>query len=319
MTLKKSIKVFAPATVANVACGFDIMGLALDCPGDEVALELTDTPGIVIADIIGDGGKLPRETEKNTVGVAVARLFEDRGVEAGVSIILHKHMPLGSGLGSSAASAVAGVFAANELLLRHFPDKAIAKREDLLPYAIEGERLACGSAHADNVAPSLLGGFVLIRSYHPLDVVRIPTPEALCCTVIHPHIEVQTKDARSILKKQLLLKDAVVQWGNAAGLIAGLWQCDFDLIGRSMEDVIVEPIRSILIPGFGNVKSAALEAGALGCGISGSGPSLFALSNDWEIARQVGQAMTAAFEKIGIGSEVYVSKINRQGPKVIEE
>ena len=316
--MKKSIKVFAPATVANVACGFDIMGLALDEPGDEVEMELTDTPGVVIADITGDQGKLPRETEKNTVGVAVARLLEDRGVDTGVSIVLHKHMPLGSGLGSSAASAVAGVFAANELLIRYFPDKAISKREDLLPYAMEGERLACGSAHADNVAPSLLGGFVLIRSYHPLDVVRIPTPEALCCTVIHPHIEVQTKDARSILKKQLLLKDAVVQWGNAAGLIAGLWQCDFDLIGRSMEDVIVEPIRSLLIPGFSNVKSAALEAGALGCGISGSGPSLFALSKDWAIAHQVGKAMTAAFEHIGIGSEVYVSKINKQGASVVE-
>ena len=317
--MERSIKVFAPATVANVACGFDIMGLALDQPGDEVELTLQDRPGVVIENITGDEGKLPRETEKNTAGVAVARFFEDRGVEAGASIVLHKHMPLGSGLGSSAASAVAGVFAANELLARHFPDKAIAKREDLLPFAMEGERLACGSAHADNVAPSLLGGFVLIRSYHPLDVVRIPTPEALCCTVIHPHIEVQTKDARSILKKQLLLKDAVVQWGNAAGLIAGLWQCDFGLIGRSMEDVIVEPVRSILIPGFSSVKSAALEAGALGCGISGSGPSLFALSNDWEIAQQVGQAMTTAFEKVGIESEGYVSKINRQGPKVVEE
>lgn len=316
--MKKNIKVFAPATVANVACGFDIMGLALDEPGDEVEIELTNIPGVLIAEITGDQGKLPRETEKNTVGVAVARLLEDRGVEAGASIVLHKHMPLGSGLGSSAASAVAGVFAANELLVRHFPDKALSKREDLLPYAMEGERLACGSAHADNVAPSLLGGFVLIRSYQPLDVVRIPTPEALCCTVIHPHIEVQTKDARSILKKQLLLKDAVVQWGNAAGMIAGLWQCDFELIGRSMEDVIVEPVRSILIPGFSNVKRAALEARALGCGISGSGPSLFALSNDWAIAQQVGEAMTAAFANIGIGSEVYVSKINKLGPRVIE-
>lgn len=317
--MKRIIKVFAPATVANVACGFDIMGLALNEPGDEVEMELTDTPGVEITDITGDEGKLPRETEKNTAGVAVARLFEDRGIEMGARIVLHKHMPLGSGLGSSAASAVAGVFAANELLLRHFPEKAIQKREDLLPYAMEGERLACGSAHADNVAPSLLGGFVLIRSYHPLDVVRIPTPEALCCTVIHPHIEVQTKDARSILKKQLLLKDAVVQWGNAAGMIAGLWQCDFDLIGRSMEDVIVEPVRSILIPGFSKVKNAALEAKALGCGISGSGPSLFALSKDWETAQQVGEAMTTAFQQIGIDSEVYVSKINKQGPSVIEK
>jgi len=316
--LKKSIKVFAPATVANVACGFDIMGLALNEPGDEVEVTLTENPGVVIAEITGDHGKLPRETEKNTAGVAVARFMEGRGVKAGVSIVLHKHMPLGSGLGSSAASAVAGVFAVNELLKTHYPEKALAKREGLLPYVMEGERLACGSAHADNVAPSLLGGFVLIRSYEPLDVVRIPTPETLCCTVIHPHIEVQTKDARSILKKQLLLKDAVVQWGNAAGLIAGLWQCDFDLIGRSMEDVIVEPIRSILIPGFSKVKSAALEAGALGCGISGSGPSLFALSKDWEIAQQVGEAMTTAFESVGIESEVYVSKINKQGPKIIE-
>ncbi len=316
--MEKSIKVFAPATVANVACGFDIMGLAVDYPGDEVILRLTEQPGIVIEKITGDDGKLPLEVEKNTVGVSVSSFLKHIGLDLGVAIILHKYMPLGSGLGSSAASAVAGLFAINELLKVYYPEKAIEKREDLLPFAMEGERLACGSAHADNVAPALLGGFILIRSYHPLDVVRIPTPQALCCTVIHPRIEVQTKDARSILRKQLSLKDAVVQWGNAAGLIAGLWQCDFDLIGRSMEDVIVEPIRSILIPGFQKVKEAALEAGALGCGISGSGPSLFALNKDKAIANQVGEAMKIAFEQVGIDSEVYVSNINKEGPRIIE-
>lgn len=309
--MKESIKVFAPATVANVACGFDILGFAVDNPGDEVVLRIKNSPGIVISEITGDEGRLSRDPEKNTVGVSINRFLDHIKSAQGIEISLNKKMPLGSGLGSSAASAVAGVFAVNQLLGMPM------SQEELLPFAMEGERLACGSAHADNVAPSLLGGFVLIRSYSPLDVIKIPTPADLYCTIIHPQIEVQTKDAREILKKQISMRDAVTQWGNVAGLIAGLMQSDYGLIGRSMHDVIVEPIRAILIPGFNEVKNSALNAGAIGCGISGSGPSIFALSQDYDLAKKIGESMEKVFNKLNIGNETYVSKINNNGPVVL--
>ncbi|WKN46251.1 homoserine kinase [Tunicatimonas pelagia] len=322
--MDKTIRVFAPATVANVACGFDIMGFAIGNPGDEVVMQLCEKPGlarpgVVIKRIIGDEGKLPLNPDKNTVSIVVKQLLEQVQSDYGVEITLYKNMPLGSGLGSSAASAVAGLYAVNELLLRYEPEKAIRKREDLLPFAMEGERLACGSAHADNVAPALLGGFVLVRSYDPLDVIRIPTPEGLFATVIHPHVEVQTRDARSILRKRISLEDATIQWGNTAGLIAGLWQGDFELIGRSMQDVIIEPIRSLLIPGFDSVKASAMNAGALGCGISGSGPSIFALSKSQEVAEEVGRKMQNTFGALNIDSDLYISGINQQGPRIVNE
>jgi len=310
--MKESIKVFAPATVANVSCGFDVLGFAVDAPGDEVILRKTPGSGLKIKSITGDEGRLTKDPLKNTVGVSISNFLYKIGSDQGIEIELNKKMPLGSGLGSSAASSVAGVFAVNELLGRPLT------QEELLPFAMEGERIACGSAHADNVAPSLIGGFVLIRSYSPLDVVKIPTPSDLYATLIHPHIEVQTKDARSILKKQIQLKDAVIQWGNVGGLIAGLMLSDYGLIGRSMQDVIVEPVRSILIPGFEEVKQSALDAGALGCGISGSGPSLFALSTSEATAHNVAQAMTRAFDAINIGSDIFVSKINHNGPIILD-
>jgi homoserine kinase len=307
----KDIKVFASATVANVACGFDVLGFAVDNPGDEVIVKLKSGSGVKISKITGDGGKLSLDAEKNTAGVSIVRFLHHLKSKQGVEVSLNKKMPLGSGLGSSAASAVAGVFAINQLLGMPM------SQQDLLPFAMEGERLACGSAHADNVAPSLLGGFVLIRSYDPLDVIKIPTPPNLFCTIIHPQIEVQTKDARDILRKKILMSDAIIQWGNVAGLIAGLMKSDYELIGRSMHDVIVEPIRSILIPGFDQAKSNALKAGALGCGISGSGPSIFALSKSTAVAEKVGKSMKEVFDALNIGSEVYVSKINNSGPQII--
>lgn len=310
--MKESIKVFAPATVANVSCGFDVLGFAVDAPGDEVILRKTAGPGLKIKSITGDEGRLTKDPLKNTVGVSISNFLYKIGSDQGIEIELNKKMPLGSGLGSSAASSVAGVFAVNELLGRPLT------QEELLPFAMEGERIACGSAHADNVAPSLIGGFVLIRSYSPLDVVKIPTPSDLYATLIHPHIEVQTKDARSILKKQIQLKDAVIQWGNVGGLIAGLMLSDYGLIGRSMQDVIVEPVRSILIPGFEEVKQSALDAGALGCGISGSGPSLFALCTSETTAQNVARAMTSAFDSISIGNDIFVSKINHNGPVILD-
>ena len=307
-----SIRVFAPATVANVACGFDVLGFALNEPGDEVVMTKNTSGKVSITKITGDEGRLSLEAHKNTAGAVVLALLKDLGItQYGFEIELHKKMPLGSGLGSSAASAVASLFAANELLGKPLT------AEQLVAYAMEGERLACGTAHADNVAPALMGGFVLIRSYQPLDLVRIPTPDDLMATVIHPHIEIRTEDARSILRKNILLKDAITQWGNVAGLVAGLIQNDFGLIKRSLQDVIIEPVRSLLIPNFDQIKQAALDCGALGCSISGSGPSIFALSNSPQIAEQVGSAMNAELQKIGIGADVFVSKINKEGPKVV--
>lgn len=303
---------FAPATVANVACGFDIFGFAVDHPGDEILLTRRDEPGVSIVDIIGDGGRLPRQAERNTAGHAIQTYLKKIGrTDVGVDVVLTKKMPLGSGMGSSAASSVAGVFAINELLGK--PLKTI----DLLPFAMEGERLASGSAHADNVGPSLLGGFIVIRSYYPLDIIKIDTPASLFCTLVHPDVEVNTKDARFILKNEVSLKNTIIQMGNVAGLMAGLMKPDYDLISRSLVDVIIEPVRAILIPEFNEVKQAALQSGALGCSISGSGPSMFALSRDQATADRVGMAMQQAFLTAGITSDIYVSGINTEGPKVL--
>ena len=309
--MKDKIRVFAPATVANVSCGFDILGFAVDCPGDEVVIKLSDNPGVIITKIEGDWGCLPKNPDKNTVGVSVLSFLKHIQSDQGMEIELYKKMPLNSGLGSSAASSVAGVVAANILLGEPLP------KEKLLQFALKGEKIACDVAHADNAAPSLLGGFVLIRSYCPLDVVKIHSPDQLYCTIVHPQLEVRTEDARKILKTNITLKDAIVQWGNIAGLITGLMKSDYDLIGRSMQDVIFEPIRSILIPGFNKVKEAAIAAGALGCSISGSGPSLFALSTSEGKAKEIGYAMQNEFGTLDISGEIYCSRINNQGPKII--
>ncbi len=307
----KTIKAFAPATVANVSCGFDIFGFAVDAPGDEVILTLKDEPGVVVTKITGDGGKLPRETDRNTSSVAVQAYLDSVKSNQGVSIELHKHLPLGSGMGSSAASSAAALVAINKLMGEPLT------REQLLPFAMEAERVACGSAHADNVAPSLLGGFVLIRGYAPLDVTKIPVPDLLYCTLVHPHLELKTEDSRRVLKPTILLKDAITQWGNIAGLVAGLMKPDYGLISRSLKDVIAEPIRAVLIPGFDTIKETAIRAGALGCGISGSGPTIFMLSNDQSIAKNAGEVVQKEFQKLKLNSEIYVSKINDAGARIV--
>lgn len=308
----EKIKVFAPATVANVSCGFDIFGLAVDYPGDEVILEKRNDNKVVIKEITGDGGKLTLDAARNAVSAPVIKYLKHLDIDQGFDIYLHKKMALGSGLGSSSASSVAGVFAANKIL-----GEPLTSRE-LLPFAMEGERVACGSAHADNVAPALLGGFVVIRSYTPLDVFKVETPDELYVSLIHPDVEVNTKDARHILKNEVELNKAVSQMGNVAGMIAGLTSSNYDLIGRSMVDLIIEPVRSILIPRFFEVKMAALNAGALGCSISGAGPSIFAFSKGRETAEKVVKAMAVEFEKVQIESDTFVSQINKAGPKVIE-
>jgi len=311
--MKKEIKVFAPASVTNVSCGFDIMGFAINFPGDELEMKLTEKPGVRITKITGDGGKLPLDAELNTAGVAVMSLAKHLNYNKGIEIKLHKKISLGSGLGSSAASAVAGVFALNEILGRPLT------KQQLLPFALEGEKLTCGGTpHADNVSAALLGGFIIVRSINQLDVFNIDYPVNLYCTIVHPKIEIKTAEARRILKNHVLLSDAVKQWGNVAGLTAGLLNKDFSLIKRSLHDVIIEPARAIFIPGFYEVKNAALNSGALGCSISGSGPSIFALSTSKKIAQKVGEKMQDVLTNIGTESDLYISKINRKGPKVIK-
>lgn len=308
----KTIKAFAPATVANVSCGFDVFGFAVERPGDEVILTLKEESGVVVKKIEGDDGRLPLDSNKNTASVAVLELLKALNRNEGVEIILKKNLPLGSGMGSSAASAAAALVGMNQLL------GAPLERKALLPFAMEAERVACGAAHADNVAPSLLGGFVLIRGYEPLDVVSIPTPENLFCTLVHPHLELKTQDSRQVLRSSIPLKAAITQWGNIAGLVAGLMKPDYSLIGRSLKDVIAEPVRSLLIPGFDIIKEKAVEAGALGSGISGSGPTIFALSTDNATAEKVGSAIQEQFSKLKLESEVYISRINTEGAKVIQ-
>ncbi len=312
--MNKEIRVFAPASVTNVSCGFDVLGFAINWPGDEIVIRTRKKAGIVISKITGDKGKLPKEIDKNTAGLSVKALANYLNFNKGIEIEIHKKMGLGSGLGSSAASAVAGVFALNKLLGKPL------KRKELLQFALEGEKLTCGGTpHADNISASLLGGFIIVRSVNPLDVIKIDVPDNLFATLLHPQIEIQTSETRKILRKQILLSDAVKQWGNVAGLIAGLINKDYKLIGNSLQDVIIEPVRSILIPGFDQIKSAALNSGALGCSISGSGPSMFALSNSKKTAAAVAKAMQKSADGVGMEYDIYISKINKTGPKVISK
>jgi len=300
-----SIKVFCPATIANISCGFDVLGLALDAIGDEMIVHKTNQPGINISKITGQA--LPLETMDNVAGVAGLALLAESEYSGGFEIEIYKKIKAGSGIGSSAASAAGAVWAMNELLEKPFSPIELVK------FAMQGEALASGVAHADNVAPALYGGFTLVRSYEPLDVVKINTPPDLYATVIHPQIEVKTSDSRKILKTSISLKDGIKQWGNVGGLISGLFLEDYDLIGRSLVDHIVEPIRSMLIPGFSEVKSETIKAGALGAGISGSGPSIFALSKGKDTAEKVAEAMRNVYINIGVDYDVYVSKINTKG------
>ncbi|UII76280.1 homoserine kinase [Flagellimonas sp. HMM57] len=301
----EELKVFCPATIANVSCGFDVLGLALDSVGDEMIVRKIPENTIRITKITGQ--KLPLETNRNVSGVAGLALLEKSDYEGGFEIEIHKRIKPGSGIGSSAASSAGAVWVMNELLGKPFSNL------ELVQFAMQGEKLASDVAHADNVAPAIYGGFTLVRSYRPLDIISIPTPKALFATVIHPQIEIKTSDSRKILKTTITLEKGIQQWGNVGGLIAGLFQNDYDLIGRSLQDYIVEPIRSILIPGFDSIKVNAREAGALGCGISGSGPSIFALSKGEHTALQVADAMKETYKNIDVDFDIHVSKINIEG------
>lgn len=303
------IKIFCPATIANLSCGFDVLGLCLDNAGDEMIIRKSNKKGIRITKIVG--ANLPLETEKNVSGVAALAMLDAIETEFGFEIEIYKHIKAGSGIGSSAASAAGAVFGINELLGRPFT------RKELVLFAMQGEKLASGNAHADNVAPCLLGGFTLVRSSNPLDIIKIESPSELYATVVHPQIELKTSDARSVLKQTVTLKSAITQWGNVGGLIAGLYTKDYELIGRSLHDEIVEPLRSVLIPGFDLIKKTAYENGALGSGISGSGPSIFALSKGKETADKIARAMSTIYDEMKLPYEIHVSKVNDQGIKII--
>ncbi len=310
--MKKSIRVFSPASVSNVGPGFDLMGFALNGIGDEIEVSLSNKSGIKITKITGDNGKLPYDTEKNTATVAIKSLLAKHKIKVGLEVKISKKMGIGSGLGSSAASAVAGVAAVNELLELNLT------RYQLLEHAIEGEMIASGALHADNIAPCLFGGFVLVRGYNPIDIIQIDYPKNLFCTIVYPQIEIKTCEARKILDKKIDLKNAVAQAGNAAGLITGLLTKDFSLISRSIVDWIAEPKRASLIPCYHEVREAALQNGALNCNITGSGPSMFAFSNSKLRAEAIGIAMKKAASKKRLESKIYISKINDKGPVVLK-
>jgi len=305
----KEIKIFTPATVANISCGFDILGLCLDTVGDEMIVREVPEKGIKITKITGQ--KLPLETHKNVAGVAGLALLKQVDASVGYEIEIHKKIKPGSGIGSSAASAAGAVFAINELLGKPF------SKQELIYFAMQGEKLASGSEHADNVSPVILGGFTLVRSYQPLDVLKINTPNDLYVTIIHPQIEVKTADARAVIKNQVSLKKMVTQMGNFGGLISGLFTNDYDLIGRSLHDEIIEPNRLVLIPEFNKVKKGVIHAGALGAGISGSGPSIFALSKGERTANFVGETMAKIYNNTDIDYDIHISKINQQGIKIL--
>src|ERR1700742_230230 len=306
--MEKTIKILSPATVANLVCGFDVLGLCLHEPTDLMEVKLLNEKKIIIQS--ADGYPLPLDPAQNTAGAPLVEMINEIDREVGFEVIIHKNIKPGSGIGSSAASAAGSVVAANHLLGNIFT------KQDMVRFAMFGEKVASGVKHADNVAPCIYGGVTLIRSILPLDIISIPAPD-LFITIVHPQIEVRTSDARQILRKEVLLKDAIRQWGNIAGLVAGLIKKDYDLIGRSLEDVIIEPVRSILIPGFDEVKRKCKEAGALGGGISGSGPSIFMLSKTEATAKAVETIMKDIYNRIGLPYHTYVTTINKEGVKIV--
>lgn len=305
----EEIKIFAPATVANLSCGFDVLGCCLESVGDEMLLRKNSSREIKITRITGQD--LPMEADKNVAGVAIRALLKELKSTQGFDIEIYKKIKSGSGIGSSAASSAGAVFAANKLLKEPF------SLIDLIPFAMEGERLASGNAHADNVAPALLGGFSLIKSYDPLEVLKLPNPPDLRMVILHPLIEVKTKDSRSIIKQNVSLQKAIKQWGNLGALVSALYSNDYDLLGRSLKDEIVEPVRSMLIPFFDDLKIIARDSGALGFGISGSGPSVFALCKGEASAETVRQSIQNFYQEKEIDFDLHLSKIGNQGVKII--
>lgn len=304
-----SIKIFSPATVANVGCGFDVLGLCLDKVGDQMVIRKTQRKGIYITKI--EGFELPYAVHENVAGVSALAMYNELNVDFGFEIEIYKKIKPGSGIGSSAASAAGSVFGMNYLL-----DNAFDKI-DLIKFAMNGEAVASKSEHADNIAPAILGGFTLVKQNNPLEVIQLPTPKALHAVIVHPQIEIKTADSRAVLPKNVALSDAITQWSNVGSLVHALHTSDYNLIGKSLKDVVIEPHRSKLIPNFNSLRKISLESGALGCSISGSGPSLFSLCEGLENARKVEANQRRFMTNIGIPFETHISKINTEGIKIL--
>jgi homoserine kinase len=304
-----SIKIFSPATVANVGCGFDVLGLCLDKVGDQMVIRKTQRKGIYITKI--EGFELPYAVHENVAGVSALAMYNELNVDFGFEIEIYKQIKPGSGIGSSAASAAGSVFGMNYLL-----DNAFDKI-DLIKFAMNGEAVASKSEHADNIAPAILGGFTLVKQNNPLEVIQLPTPKALHAVIVHPQIEIKTADSRAVLPKTVALSDAITQWSNVGSLVHALHTSDYNLIGKSLKDVVIEPHRSKLIPNFNSLRKISLESGALGCSISGSGPSLFSLCEGLENARKVEANQRRFMTNIGIPFETHISKINTEGIKIL--
>ena len=304
------LKIFAPATVANVSCGFDSLGFAVDAVGDEMTFTKTAEKGVKITNITG--ANLTYNVDENAASAVVKKILNEANADFGIELTIHKGFAPGSGLGSSAASAAGAAFGTNQLLGTIYSDLELTK------FAMFGEEVACGTPIADNVSAAIYGGFVLVRSYNPLEIIKLPVPSELRVVAIHPQIEVKTKDARAVLPKEIALKDAVTQWANVGGLISGLYTDNYNLISNSLVDIIVEPARKPLIPFFDDVKNAAIKAGALGAGISGSGPTIFALCKGDEIAEKVYKSIKESYQNTGIDFEMFISKINPEGIKILE-
>jgi len=303
------IKIFSPATVANVSCGFDVLGFCLDTVGDEMIIRKTAQKGITISKI--EGYDLPFEAENNVAGVSALALYNDANPDFGFEIEIYKNIKPGSGIGSSSASAAGSVFAINELLGKPY------NKTQLTNFAMKGEALASNCEHADNLAPALFGGFTLVKSLSPLQILQLPTPKDLFAVVIHPQIEIKTSESRAILPQQVSLKNAITQWSNVSSFVHALHTEDYNLLSDSLIDVIVEPYRSKLIPHFNDVKETALKHGALGCGISGSGPSIFSLCKGQESAEKVKTAIKNVYSQTVIDFEIHLSKINTEGIKIL--
>ena len=302
------LKIFAPATVANVSCGFDSLGFAVDAVGDEMTFTKTTDKGVKITNITG--ADLTYNIDENAASAVVKKILNEAKADFGIELTIHKGFSPGSGLGSSAASAAGAAFGANQLLGNIYSDLELTK------FAMFGEEVACGTPIADNVSAAIYGGFVLVRSYNPLEIIKLPVPSELRVVAIHPQVEVKTKDAREVLPTEIALKDAVTQWANVGGLISGLYSNNYNLISNSLVDIIVEPHRKKLIPFFDDVKNAALKAGALGAGISGSGPTIFALCKGDEVAKNVYKSIEESYKNTGIDFEMFISKVNHEGIKI---
>jgi homoserine kinase len=306
----KYIKIFSPATVANVSCGFDSLGFAVDAIGDEMTFTKTPEKVVKITNITG--ANLTYNVDENAASAVVKKILSEAKADFGISLTIHKGFSPGSGLGSSAASAAGAAFGTNQLLGNIYSELELTK------FAMFGEKIACGSAIADNVAAAVHGGFVLVRSYDPLEIIKLPVPSELRVVAIHPQIEVKTKDARAVLPTKIALKDAVTQWANVGGLISGLYTDNYSLISNSLVDIIVEPARKPLIPFFDTVKNSAIKEGALGAGISGSGPTIFALCKGDEVAENVYKSVQESYKNTGIDFEMFISKVNPKGMKILE-